>query len=52
MILIGWHEDRAPDAEPCARPTRLVELPAFAERQATDLTVGSSTRYLYAFLAS
>jgi hypothetical protein len=31
MILIGSHEDRAPDAGPCARPTRLVELPALLD---------------------
>jgi hypothetical protein len=31
MILIGSHEDRAPDAESCARPTRLVELPALLD---------------------
>jgi hypothetical protein len=31
MILVGSHEDRAPDAESCARPTRLVELPALLD---------------------
>jgi hypothetical protein len=31
MILIGSHEDRAPDAESCARPSRLVELPALLD---------------------
>jgi hypothetical protein len=31
MILIGSHEDRAPDAESCARPTQLVELPALLD---------------------
>jgi hypothetical protein len=32
MILTGFaHEDRAPDAESCARPARLVELPALLD---------------------